>query len=714
MEILKTYDIKIGDLRRIYQDNCKGNKSLFENEIRKFFITKIQELPNDTVGIVSYLNTILVAVEEDLCATSTPFLLLQDSLDLLSKDKCNLIFTYIENNLNLWKKEPMHTAGKNYLLRMCNGLLKRLSPSQDTILCGRIQIFLAKLFLISDRSGLNLNGQFNIDNVTLYENKEEYDQFKNIRLSIIDNSNKYSSVNDEDLKKKIEDYNFYEKFWSIQNVFKDPIQCFINDNWTKFVEDTNEILKVFSTINSYQDKNNSNITSPIKNKPNIISNQNNKIINERNSKNIKDDLYDILNHFTSINNHKYDVGKTFKEIYFAKYLTGSNLLNMQLEDTHFRRCILLQYLFIFQFLTIESRFKTNLQTLDENKKKWISNTEKDILNILEDDHCTSKLKLKVQDILKYEEFWNDWKNNGCPNFTKIPPKLEMTEDVTKKSIESTESPPSKKLKRRYKKLYLDLGNPELNALWNYEPDNIKACASKNRIFKPSLQQFMAQNSSVDRLSNNPTDTDMDSSGDYLHLAKANNQFSDQTTREWKTLRLMSRECRHFFLPYFQGSSHHHNANNSQGPNTANVTGSSAANSTNSAKTTDISNKVVSDFIDKVSNKIKLEANKNKATSMITQNITTPILKDDFKASNIAKQASKVDTVGEGKEGNNLIKEIGTDQVMGQPDDNIDKTTSNHNEKAPESDRDMHSPNHSLSKRIKIENDDTNSNSIKKT
>ncbi|CAK9295286.1 unnamed protein product [Gordionus sp. m RMFG-2023] len=515
MEILKTYDIKIGDLRRIYQDNCKGNKSLFENEIRKFFITKIQELPNDTVGIVSYLNTILVAVEEDLCATSTPFLLLQDSLDLLSKDKCNLIFTYIENNLNLWKKEPMHTAGKNYLLRMCNGLLKRLSPSQDTILCGRIQIFLAKLFLISDRSGLNLNGQFNIDNVTLYENKEEYDQ------------------------------------------------------------------------------------------------------------------------------------------------------------------------------------------------------------ILEDDHCTSKLKLKVQDILKYEEFWNDWKNNGCPNFTKIPPKLEMTEDVTKKSIESTESPPSKKLKRRYKKLYLDLGNPELNALWNYEPDNIKACASKNRIFKPSLQQFMAQNSSVDRLSNNPTDTDMDSSGDYLHLAKANNQFSDQTTREWKTLRLMSRECRHFFLPYFQGSSHHHNANNSQGPNTANVTGSSAANSTNSAKTTDISNKVVSDFIDKVSNKIKLEANKNKATSMITQNITTPILKDDFKASNIAKQASKVDTVGEGKEGNNLIKEIGTDQVMGQPDDNIDKTTSNHNgimekKKAPESDRDMHSPNHSLSKRIKIENDDTNSNSIKKT
>ena len=41
---------------------------------------------------------------------------------------------------------------------MCNDLLRRLSQSKNTVFCGRIQLFLARLFPLSEKSALNLVG----------------------------------------------------------------------------------------------------------------------------------------------------------------------------------------------------------------------------------------------------------------------------------------------------------------------------------------------------------------------------------------------------------------------------------------------------------------------------------------------------------------------------------------------------------------------------
>lgn len=50
---------------------------------------------------------------------------------------------------------------------MCNDLLKRLSKSQNTVFSGRIHLFLAKLFPLNEKSGLNLMSHFS-DNFTRY------------------------------------------------------------------------------------------------------------------------------------------------------------------------------------------------------------------------------------------------------------------------------------------------------------------------------------------------------------------------------------------------------------------------------------------------------------------------------------------------------------------------------------------------------------------
>ena len=47
-------------------------------------------------------------------------------------------------------------------------LLRRLSRSQNTVFCGRIILFLAKFFPFSERSGLNVVSEFNLDNLTTF------------------------------------------------------------------------------------------------------------------------------------------------------------------------------------------------------------------------------------------------------------------------------------------------------------------------------------------------------------------------------------------------------------------------------------------------------------------------------------------------------------------------------------------------------------------
>ena len=58
------------------------------------------------------------------------------------------------------------------MLRICNDLLKRLSKSQNTVFSGRIHLFLAKLFPLNEKSGLNLMSHFS-DNFTRYTTSAE-------------------------------------------------------------------------------------------------------------------------------------------------------------------------------------------------------------------------------------------------------------------------------------------------------------------------------------------------------------------------------------------------------------------------------------------------------------------------------------------------------------------------------------------------------------
>lgn len=74
------------------------------------------------------------------------------------------------------------------LLKMCNSLIKRISKEKNTSFAGKILCFLADIFPLSERSGVNLRGDFNIENITLYKSeitKDELDSTGNYLIILI-------------------------------------------------------------------------------------------------------------------------------------------------------------------------------------------------------------------------------------------------------------------------------------------------------------------------------------------------------------------------------------------------------------------------------------------------------------------------------------------------------------------------------------------------
>ena len=90
------------------------------------------------------------------------------------------------------------------LLRLCNGIIRRLSKSQDASLCGKFLLYISKIFPSGERSGVNLRGDVNIDNVTPVDSKSETES---------------------------PGFVLYQSFWKQQFYLYHPIQALMSENW---------------------------------------------------------------------------------------------------------------------------------------------------------------------------------------------------------------------------------------------------------------------------------------------------------------------------------------------------------------------------------------------------------------------------------------------------------------------------------------------------
>ncbi|CAD6994086.1 THO complex subunit 1 [Ceratitis capitata] len=477
-------------------------KSPMDQAFREMLLFRL----SDNVEQVGALVRLSVeAVRAEIVSVTIPVVLLGDIFDAVTLDKCEQIFSFVEEMVEVWKEDIFFSSCKNNILRMCNDLLRRLSRAQNTVFCGRILLFLSKFFPFSERSGLNIVSEFNLDNVTEYG---------------VDGKDLDDTVEDtvEDIPIKI-DYNLYCKFWSLQDFFRNPNQCYSKAQWKMFQAHAGTVLEAFDSfkleeprLSSAADKTDGSLMTG-------------------------DYLESMKMELAADSTAGTDELKTSdaeqivrqSDHFFAKFLTNPKLLTLQLSDSNFRRSVLVQFLILFQYLQLTVKFKTESNTLTTAQTDFIKETESKVYKLLEETPPNGKrFSRTVQHMLTREEMWNNWKNDGCKEFRK--PDETETENGSNKDANNTDSsaskPPAAKRPKRtlgdslrdaHRSGKFFLGNDVLTRLWNYSPDNLQACKSEERNFLPQVETFLE----------NPHE-------------------KNDPSFEWRALRLLARQSPHFF------------------------------------------------------------------------------------------------------------------------------------------------------------------------
>jgi len=536
--------------KKLALDQC-----LREYQARELIIATKNNVEFDVIQ--KYVRFVVQAAQRELCTLSTPMNILGDVFDLLPLAKCETFFKIVELEVATWKSPVFYSSIKNHLLRICNDLLRRLSRTQNTVFCGRILLFLAKFFPFSERSGLNVISEFNLDNHTAYtkeppksEEKPKEDPKTNTEEQT--NEDKSDKINTDDIAKesskpseeksettedktekktdKIEEmeieliveekekmevekkeddkeskaereFKLYSNFWQLQDFFRDPAQCYDKTQWDTFCNITAEIFATFTK----------------------------KKLDSRAAKKEP---------------HMKETADDFVEEYFPKYLTNQNLLNLQLNDSNFRRYVLMQYLIVFQYLQTSVKFKTESQVLSTDQGKWIDEQRKKSFKLLDETPPNGKaFSTSAKSILKRELIWIRWKNEGCPSLVipSPPPaengEAEKEEGAGKAKLGKRKAPLGDLMRYEAKHGKINLGNKGLTKLWNINPDNLEACKEQERNFLPSLLDFFGEPINELNPHNGIEDT-------YKQVNKGE--------WGWRALRLMSRRSNHFFLV---GNSH---------------------------------------------------------------------------------------------------------------------------------------------------------------
>ncbi|XP_059477913.1 THO complex subunit 1 [Neocloeon triangulifer] len=419
-----------------YSTSSDGEKRHALDHAFREKLSSILSNPNNS-NISIFENLVRLSImtsKKDMCNATLPVVLLSDTFESLTLDNCDKLFNFVEESVSIWKEDFFFSSGKNHILRMCNDLLRRLSRSQNTVFCGRILLFLAKFFPFSERSGLNIVSEFNLENVTEYNAKSEDDSIK-----------METSIHNEDAtKNKLKiDYNLYCKFWALQDFFRNPNQCYNKIQWKTFILHSADVLDAFS---SYK-------------------------------------LEEI------------GVGETKKEKhvadqqYFAKYLTSQKLLELQLSDTNFRRFVLLQFLILFQYLTSTVKFRSDNDELKTDQAEWVKETTVSIYALLvETPPHGADFAKAVKHILERESHWSAWKNDGCHEFKKPASSNSPSEPLKKRPVKRL----GDQMRAAIENKRVLMGNPELTKLWNQASNNLEACRTKDRDFLPSLETYFEE------------------------------------------------------------------------------------------------------------------------------------------------------------------------------------------------------------------------------
>ncbi|KAI9614171.1 hypothetical protein KEM48_006084, partial [Puccinia striiformis f. sp. tritici PST-130] len=447
--------------------------------ISSIFSSLISLLKQSTVEqeedsrLYNLLDLALEFIDHGIAAPDLALGCIEEILETSTVKQAEFIFGYLESRVQRLTVGMLPDRGKGLIfLRMQNNLLRRLSKSLHTVFCGRILCFLSSVFPIAERSGVNLRGAFNHGNITKFDQFETHqssttdeESERDRNLKELDNESKLNhnpsteeikpdeSARVKASKSAADKREFYTRFWSLQSLLSNPPELF--KSWTP---EPNTVP--------------SSSTSTIVSDPNLPSHP-----STHNLKKLKDGISKTLEVFGRMTKKELELGSTLlhhkkddldglEQFFFPKFLTKSNLLDLEIADPYFRRQVLTQFLIILQYIrgfSIEER--TKRASLPKSNR-----TEPPYIYQAKDEAWVLKLSgevwktlyatpphgeifaMTIQQILIRESSWIMWKAGSCASFEK--PNLDIDTTSTYKRI--TNSP------MKFPHL---VGTPALSKLW---------------------------------------------------------------------------------------------------------------------------------------------------------------------------------------------------------------------------------------------------------
>jgi THO complex subunit 1 len=418
-----------------YDETIAPEKSIRLELICKQLIHRLAQEENSMDKVCCLLDSVLHLSRESKCDYPLTHLLIEELLDIQTIEWCQNFWPYmisreseIANNL-AGNKAPGTT-----LIRLCNSLVRRLSKTQDAQFSGQIAMFLARAFPISEKSGLNIRGTFNTENVTTYEElvgSLDADGDEDVR----DEDENASSQRAEEEANDV----LYAKFWSIQSVFAEPTLVFNQEKLDDFKGKITEVIQV------------------LKKRPRDGGGGNRGRFQKRKWRNGEA--------FSEAEDNNED-----EDVFVPKWMTRRDLFELQLKDHNFRRTILTQIMIISHFLlslTPEEKGKWPQQkavnrgvmysfTLSAVDKAYFENTLKTLGPGFSNSEHYHRFLATLTDIFNRERNWQIWKLQSCPSFES--PKVDPT------SFSDAEAN-LEKLKQPRKKYWHAMGTPGLTKAW---------------------------------------------------------------------------------------------------------------------------------------------------------------------------------------------------------------------------------------------------------
>lgn len=438
-----------------------------------------QEITNEQqpYSIYLLLDLALAFIDHGGAAPELALGCIEEILETSTVQQAEFIFGYLESRVQRLTLDMQPDRGKGLIfLRMQNNLLRRLSKSLHTVFCGRILCFLSSVFPIAEKSGVNLRGAFNHGNITKFDqfdssttllptSTEETERDNDLEKTTQENDSLTKpQVNPTEDTKPPEDSarakasksaadkrEFYTRFWSLQALLSNPPELF--KSWTP-----DPSLPTTTASSSTPDP-----TSSQPSTPNLIK--------------LKDGISKTLEVFGRMTKKELELGSThhhkpedqdgLEQFFFPKFLTKSNLLDLEIADPYFRRQVLTQFLIILQYIrgfSPEERAKRAslpksnriseipyiYQAQDE---VWVLKLSGEVWKTLYATPPHGEIfAMTIQQILIRESSWIMWKAGSCASFEK--PSLDVDP-----------SPVYKRITSNPLKFPHPVGTPALSKLW---------------------------------------------------------------------------------------------------------------------------------------------------------------------------------------------------------------------------------------------------------